>query len=90
MPNDNLTSDSESASRLMDLTNDSERDRSFTFSFDGVDWNDGSESIRRFRAKVVANHAKDNYELSRSEFAWDADAWRDVFGKLRYDNLIAM
>jgi hypothetical protein len=76
--------------RLMDLTKGPERDPSFNLSFSGVNWDDKSEVVRRMRAKVVARHAQDNSKLRRSEFAWDADAWRDVFGNLRDDDLIAM
>lgn len=93
LPDVHPARDSESASksmRLMDGTKDSVKDSSLTFSFDGTNWNDESETIRRFRAKVVASHAKENYERNRSEFAWEADAWRDVFGNLRDDDFIAM
>lgn len=93
IPNDSLATDAESTRkkiRLMDIAEGAKRDCSFILSYNWVDWNDKSEGVRRFRAKVVASHARDNCELRRSEFAWDADAWRDVFGNLRDDGLIAM
>jgi hypothetical protein len=77
--------------RLRDcLVTDSEKHDSFRPSFDAINWNDDDETIRRFRAKVVVSHARENDKFERGEFAWEADAWRDVFGNLRDDDLIAM
>lgn len=77
--------------RLRDcLVTDSEKDDSFRPSFDAINWNDDDKTIRRFRAKVVASHARENDRFQRGEFAWEADAWRDVFGNLRDDDLIAI
>lgn len=62
----------------------------FTPSFDGIDWNSPKERVRKFRARVFAEHAKQNRKFQMSEFIWEADAWRDAFGNMRNDPLLAM
>lgn len=46
------------------------------------------EQLRR-RARRVVKHAQHNEQWARSEYAWEADAWADVFGKLRDDPIVA-
>jgi len=45
---------------------------------------------RQERARKFALHAKNNEEWCKSEFAWDADAWSDVFGRMRDDPSVAL
>lgn len=59
-------------------------------SFDGTDWDDPSEESRRARAKVFLKHALDNERWNKSEYAWEADAWKDVFGLMREDPALAV
>ncbi|KAK2604093.1 hypothetical protein N8I77_007051 [Diaporthe amygdali] len=54
-------------------------------SLDGVDWNDEVEASRRIRAKSFLKHALDNEKWNKSEYAWEADAWTDVFSLMRND-----
>lgn len=58
-------------------------------SLDGVDWDEPSESRRRRRARKFVSHALNNETWSKSEYAWEADAWSDVFGRIRNDPLLA-
>ncbi|KAH0562322.1 hypothetical protein GP486_002987 [Trichoglossum hirsutum] len=51
----------------------------------GVDWEEPVEMHRRRRARVLAKHNIDNETRKKSEFAWEADAWSDVFGDMRDD-----
>jgi hypothetical protein len=52
------------------------------------DWGRGAESMRRSIAHRAVEHALRNESGNRSEFSWDADAWNDVFGRLRDDPCI--
>ncbi|VUC32087.1 unnamed protein product [Clonostachys rosea] len=54
-----------------------------------VDWDDRSEEPRRMRAKTFLRHALDNGQWRKSEYAWEADAWNDVFGQMRNDPTIS-
>jgi hypothetical protein len=45
---------------------------------------------RLSRAQIFALHAKDNETWCKSEYAWEADAWSDVFGSMREDHCLAM
>jgi len=66
-------------------------DRNLFFpSFGDIDWNSRSEEKRRRRARVAANHALNNEEWNKSEYAWEADAWSDIFGEIRDDPLLEM
>ncbi|KAH7165369.1 hypothetical protein EDB81DRAFT_917353, partial [Dactylonectria macrodidyma] len=58
-------------------------------SLANVDWNHETESTRRRRANTFVKHALDNEKWNKSEYAWEADAWSDVFGQMREDPLIA-
>jgi hypothetical protein len=60
----------------------------FIPSFDGIDWQASDEEERRDRARIVAAHTS-RYSR-RSEYAWEADAWHDVFGRIRNDPFLAM
>jgi len=40
---------------------------------------------RQLRARKFASHANNNEKWCKSEFAWEADAWSDVFGCMRED-----
>jgi hypothetical protein len=54
-------------------------------SFEGVDWDSLEEMDRRKRARTIAEHNKNNETRRKSEYAWEADAWTDVFGAMRND-----
>lgn len=45
---------------------------------------------RQFRAQVFALHSRNNETWCKSEYAWEADAWSDVFGHMRNDPCLAM
>ena len=45
---------------------------------------------RQARARKLASHAKNNETWCKSEFAWEADAWSDVFGCMREDPSVAL
>lgn len=59
-------------------------------SLDGIDWNDDVEKSRRCRAKSFLKHALDNEKWNKSEYAWEADAWTDVFGPMRDDPALSV
>lgn len=59
-------------------------------SLDQIDWDHSSENSRRSRAKTFMNHALDNERWNKSEYAWEADAWTDVFGQMRCDPALAV
>ncbi|KAM7204867.1 hypothetical protein V8F33_001456 [Rhypophila sp. PSN 637] len=61
----------------------------WTPSLEGIDWTDSAEKPRRERAGVFMRHVLGNEEWEKSEYAWDAGAWADVFGKMRDDPLVA-
>ncbi|KAF2500436.1 hypothetical protein BU16DRAFT_602269 [Lophium mytilinum] len=51
---------------------------------------DGDNNVDRTkRAEVLAKHMQDNERFTKSEYAWEADAWSDVFGKIRDDPHLA-
>ena len=58
-------------------------------TLDGLNWDDRTEENRRARAYTFLKHALDNKRWTRSEYAWEADAWGDVFGQIRDDPVIA-
>ena len=47
------------------------------------------EDRRRSRARQLLHHAMDNERWNKSEYAWEADAWNDVFGQMRSDPALA-
>lgn len=53
-------------------------------------WSDPSEDGRRVRAERFLKHTLDNERFKTSEYAWEADAWQDVFGLLREDPVLAV
>ncbi|KJK63935.1 hypothetical protein P875_00064605 [Aspergillus parasiticus SU-1] len=53
-------------------------------------WSDRSEDGRRARAERFLKHTLDNERFKKSEYAWEADAWQDVFGLLREDPVLAV
>jgi hypothetical protein len=55
-----------------------------------VDWNDSAETDRRARAQNLLRHALDNETWHKSEYAWETDAWSDVFGQMRDDPILAV
>lgn len=59
-------------------------------SLDGTDWMSSAEDTRRGRANVFLKHVLDNEKWTKSEYAWEADAWSDVFGLLRDDPVLAV
>ncbi|KAI1326130.1 hypothetical protein F5Y16DRAFT_422050 [Xylariaceae sp. FL0255] len=58
-------------------------------SADNVDWDSPMESPRRNRARILLKHIIDNEKWTKSKYAWEADAWTDVFGQMRDDLAIA-
>ncbi|KAH0534170.1 hypothetical protein FGG08_007239 [Glutinoglossum americanum] len=54
-------------------------------TFKGIDWEEPGEAYRRQRAQVLAKHNIDNETRKKSEYAWEADAWSDVFSDMRND-----
>jgi hypothetical protein len=54
-------------------------------SFEDINWKDPSERDRRKRALIVMKHNTDNETRNKSEYAWEADAWADVFNQIRND-----
>lgn len=54
----------------------------------------GIESLatpdRESRAETFANHSRNNETWYKSEYAWEADAWSDVFRPMRDDPCLAM
>jgi hypothetical protein len=42
------------------------------------------------RARIFAEHSKNNEKWCKSEYAWEADAWSDVFRPMRDDPCLAM
>lgn len=50
-------------------------------SLDGIDWKHFSESSRCSRAETFLKHVLNNERWKKSEYAWEADAWADVFGQ---------
>jgi len=59
-------------------------------SLDAVDWMDPTEKGRRRRARVFVKHVLENEKWNKSEYAWEADAWHDVFGQMRNDPVLAV
>jgi hypothetical protein len=65
-------------------------DRSvWTPSLTDVNWEEPSEVSRRQRARVLMEHSINNETWNKSEYAWEADAWSDVFGDMRNDPCLA-
>lgn len=52
-------------------------------------YNSTKEQSRRKRAQRVVDHAQNNKNWEKSEFAWESDAWTDVFARLRKDSIVA-
>jgi hypothetical protein len=48
-----------------------------------------TEHNRRKRARQLLRHTLDNERWNKSEYAWEADAWADVFGQMRNDPALA-
>jgi hypothetical protein len=59
-------------------------------SLDGIDWTGPGEESLRIRARVFAEHNLNNERWNKSEYAWEADAWSDVFGEMRNDPCLEM
>jgi hypothetical protein len=53
-------------------------------------FNSPAEHNRRERAKQLLQHTLDNERWNKSEYAWEADAWADVFGQMRNDPALAV
>lgn len=62
----------------------------FIPSFENIDWDGQTEARRRKRARIVEEHMVNNETFHKSEYAWEADAWSDIFGVMRDDNRLAM
>jgi hypothetical protein len=59
-------------------------------SVDDVHWSHTSEDSRRARAENLLKHVLNNEKWKKSEYAWEADAWQDVFGLMRNDRSLAV
>jgi hypothetical protein len=59
-------------------------------TYRGVDWEEPGEAHRRKRARVLVEHNISNETRTKSEYAWEADAWSDVFGDMRNDRCLEM
>ncbi|KAH8802943.1 hypothetical protein F5884DRAFT_491038 [Xylogone sp. PMI_703] len=57
-------------------------------SFEDIDWEAPSERRRRKRARIMVKHNNDNETRHKSEYAWEADAWADVFNEMRDDPIL--
>jgi hypothetical protein len=55
-----------------------------------ADWDEPGQVDRRKRARLMAEHNISNETWIKSEYAWEADAWADVFGEMRNDPVLAM
>ncbi|KAI8413955.1 hypothetical protein FOFC_07246 [Fusarium oxysporum] len=53
-------------------------------------WDDAGEEDRRVRARTMVKHILQNEKWAKSEYAWEADAWKDVFGMMRDDPVLAV
>ena len=60
----------------------------FIPSFRNLHWSEAHEAERRSRASVASQHALQNSSWNKSEFAWDADARNDIFGKIKEDPVL--
>ncbi|KAF1970805.1 hypothetical protein BU23DRAFT_368284, partial [Bimuria novae-zelandiae CBS 107.79] len=49
-----------------------------------------TEHHRRERARQLLRHTLDNERWNKTEYAWEADAWADVFGQMRNDPALAV
>ncbi|KAI9041899.1 uncharacterized protein KD926_006445 [Aspergillus affinis] len=59
-------------------------------SLDDIDWAHSDESSRRARAKTFLGHVSNNERWKKSEYAWEADAWADVFDRMRKDPVLTV
>lgn len=59
-------------------------------SIQDKNWDDADEEGRRVRARTMAKHILQNEKWAKSEYAWEADAWKDVFGLMRDDPVLAV
>ena len=66
------------------------RRRLFIPSSKGIGWHDPCQKTRRERAVTASSNALSNGQWKRSEFAWDADARRDIFEPFRSDARLDM
>ncbi|KAF9775386.1 hypothetical protein IL306_006518 [Fusarium sp. DS 682] len=57
-------------------------------SLQDTNWDDAGEEDRRVRARKIVRHIRQNEKWAKSEYAWEADAWKDVFGMMRDDPFI--
>ncbi|KAF4946264.1 hypothetical protein FSARC_14238 [Fusarium sarcochroum] len=59
-------------------------------SLDGTDWTHHAEEGRRARARSFVKHTLNNEGWAKSEYAWEADAWTDIFGFMRDDPVLSV
>lgn len=59
-------------------------------SLEGIDWDTPNERSRRRQAELVVAHSIRNEMRRKSEYAWEADAWSDIFGDMRDDFCLEM
>jgi len=54
-------------------------------TFEGIGWKERGQKSLRKRARIFVEHNINNERWTKSEYAWEADVWSDVFGKMRND-----
>jgi len=59
-------------------------------TLENIDWKEPGEVRRRERARVMVEHSLNNETWNKSDYAWEADAWSDVFGDMRDDPVLSM
>jgi hypothetical protein len=59
-------------------------------TLENAEWDEPGEVSRIKRAQVIAEHNCNNETWNKSEYAWEADAWSDVFGQMRNDPVLAV
>lgn len=59
-------------------------------TLEAMNWEDSNECDRRRRARILLKHNINNETRHKSEFAWEADAWADVFNEMRNDPYLEM
>lgn len=77
-----LSDDFVTCNREIWLPSLSKKDKRGRKSEDTRDW--------KSRAEVFAKHSRNNERWCKSEYAWEADAWSDVFRPMRDDDCLEM
>ena len=59
-------------------------------TIEGIDWDEPGQVCLRDRARIFTAHNINNETWNKSEYAWEADAWSDVFKDMRNDPCLEM